>query len=156
MEKYGLSMILPKEIRENFVLVDVKETETEWILTVEEKKDLIPEAAKQRDFGQGIVLNGYRDTLELIGSNLTNKLCYIRLKRRRWKIRGTKESFHNSYKLHPKGLQCTIEFGIFLKELNRQERREFFATWKNIRHIREEDFSLVSRIKRFFARKKDL
>ena len=63
MEKYGLSMILPKEIRENFVLVDVKETETEWILTVEEKKDLIPEAAKQRDFGQGIVLNGYRDTL---------------------------------------------------------------------------------------------
>jgi len=26
----------------------------------------------------------------------------------------------------------TIEFGIFLKELNRQKCREFFATWKNI------------------------
>jgi hypothetical protein len=37
-------------------------------------------------------------------------------------------------------MKATKEFGDFLKELPGQKRCEFFCTFKDIRHIREEDF----------------
>lgn len=111
------------------------------------------EAARRRQLGREIVQNGYLKPIELTDFPLKGKICYLLFTRRRWKIEGTKESFQNSYKLHPKGLKCTIEFGNFLKYINRHARHKFFISWANIRNIREKDFSLVSRIKRLFIRK---
>lgn len=143
-------ILLPKSLEDKFELKKIKEKETEWIIHFEEKKDNIPESAKRRQFGKNIVLNGYQREIELTDFPLKGKPCYLRFKLRRWKIQGTKESFQNSYKLHPNGLKCTIEFGDFLKGLDRRARHKFFLTWANLRHIREEDFSVVSRIKRLF------
>jgi len=148
-------ILLPKELENKFILEKLEERKTEWIAHFTENKNNIPERAKRKTFGEKIVLNGYQAPMELIDFPLKGKPCYLRIKRRRWKIKGHKESFQNTYKLHPKGLKCTIEFGDFLKGLSRRSRRKFFLTWKNLRHIGEKDFSMVSRIKRIFRRKTD-
>ena len=145
-------ILLPKLLENKFELQKLEEKAKEWIVYFVEKKENIPEAAKRRQFGKKVVQNGYLKPIELTDFPLKGKICYLRFTRRRWKIEGTKESFQNSYKLHLKGLKCTIEFGNFLKCLNRQARHKFFVAWSNIRNIREEDFSVVSRIKRLFIR----
>ena len=146
-------ILLPKELKEKFKLEKIEEKAGEWIANFVECEDQLPEAAKRaRSNGEEIVLNGYQREIELTDFPLKDKICYFRFKRRRWKIKGTNESFENHYKLHPKGLKCTIAFGNFLKGLDRRSRHKFFITWSNIRYIREEDFSLVSRIKRVFNR----
>lgn len=148
-------ILLPKELKKKFKLKKLEERETEWVAHFEESKENIPSSAVHRQFGKKIVQNGYMKPIEITDFPLKGKICYLKFKRRRWKIQGTKESFHNTYKLHPKGLKCTYELCNFLKSLTRYARHKFFLTWSNIRHIREEDFSLVSRIKRVFRRKKD-
>ncbi len=144
------NILLPKHLKNKFELIELEEKKNEWIAHFVEKEDLIPNAAKHRTFGNKIVKNGFMRTVEVVDFPLKKKLCYFHFKRRRWKIEGTKESFHNKYKFHPKGQKCTFEFRDFLKYLGRRARHKFFLTWENIRLIREEDFSLVSRIKRFF------
>ena len=152
MEKIGLEIILPEILQKHFDLISAKKGEKEWVLELVEKESLIPESAKRRSMGKKVVLNGYRKKLELVTSPLSDLPCYLVITKRRWKIEGTRESYENHYKLHPKGLKCTIEFGNFLKGVGKRGRRKFFRTWPNLRHIREEDFSLVSRTKRLFAR----
>ncbi len=147
-----VGFMLPTIIREKFKIVRIQEKESEWIIYLEEHPENVPKNAKRRDCGEGIVLNGFQKQIEIIDHLLAGKPTYLRIRRRRWKIAGTKESYENDYNLHPKGLKCTHEFGDFLKELGRYKRRKFFRTFPNIRHIREKDFTLVSRIKRFFSR----
>ena len=149
-----VGFMLPQKIREKFKIVRIKEKEREWIIYLEEYPENIPESAKRRDYGAGIVLNGFQKQIELIDHTL-GKLTYLKIRRRRWKIAGTQESYHNEYNFHPKGLKCTHEFGNFLKGISRYKRRKFFRTFPNIRHIREEDFTMVSRIKRFFSRENE-
>ncbi len=156
MKTYGLEMILPEEIQKNFNLVEVKERKKEIQLYLTEKEENKPESAKRAESNEEkIVLNGYRSKLELIDFPLKGKLCYLLIKRRRWKIKGTKESFENHYKLHEKGVKCTIEFGNFLKSLNIYQRYKFFRTHPDLRNFWKENFSMVSRIKRFFRREKE-
>ena len=66
---------------------------------------------------------------------------YIRIHRRRWKKRGEdKKSYFNNYEFHPPGMKATNKFALFLKELTRQERSEFFCAWPSIRLISQKDF----------------
>ena len=148
MEKIGIEMLMPEEIRKKFELVKVEEKEREWIFDLVEKEDQIPSGAQHRSFGKKIVLNGYKDQLELVHVPIGRKICYLRLKRRRWRISETKETFHNTYNLHPRGLKCTHEFGDFLKGIGRRTRGKFFTAWEGLRHVREKDFSVVSNLKR--------
>ena len=145
-------MILPKELQENFELKKVKEKSTEWILYLTEKKDKIPTKAQHRAGDCKIVHNGYMKSIELTASHLKNKPCYLRIKRRRWKIEGTRKGYHNTYKLPPKGLKCTYEFLDFLKGIGKRSRDKLLLAWTDLRHIRQKDFSLVSRIKRLCKR----
>ena len=144
-------IILPKLVEEKFKIRQIREYEDEWIIDLIEKKENIPESAKRRTFGKKVVLNGYRPHIEITDYPLRGKIVYLRLKRRRWKIEGTKETYENQYKITAKGLKCTHEFGAFLKELGRYKRRKFFRTFPNIRHIQQKDFTMVSRIKRFLS-----
>jgi len=154
MKTYGLEMILPEEIQENFEIIQVKEKEQEIKLVLVEKEEKLPEKARrEKSNGEKIVRNGYCNLLELVDFPLKGKICYLELKRRRWKISGTNITYENHYKFHEKGVKCTLRFGNFLKSLGFIRRRKFFRAFPNIRHIREEDFSMVSRIKRFFKRR---
>jgi len=147
-----VGFMLPPIIKENFTIRKIEEKDKEWIIYLEEKPENIPREAKMRNFGRKIVLNGFQKQIELIDHTLSGKLTYLRIRRRRWKIQGTQESYDNHHNLHPKGLKCTHEFGSFLKYIGRYKRRKFFNAFPNIRHIREKDFTMVSRIKRFFSK----
>ena len=79
-----------------------------------EKPDLIPEKLK----GKEPVLNGYLHELELQTYPIQGKSCYLRLRRRRWKEKGTdgKQSYWNEYDFAAEGTKATKAFGAFLKE----------------------------------------
>ena len=147
MSKYGLEIILPEKIQENFELKKVEDLETEWKFHLIEKEDKIPPQVQHRSGDEKICKNGYMKPVELT-TFLTDKPCYLIVKRRRWKIQGGKKSYHNTYDLHPKGIKCTYGFLAFLKSIGRRSRAQFFDTWSDIRHIRQEDFSMVSKLKR--------
>ena len=129
-------LMIPKRYLENFEVTKMREKPNEWIIELTERKEKIPSKLQGKD----IVLNGYKEKVEIIDHTFVGKIMYLQFCRRKWKIRGSTESYFNTYKLHEPGMKCTPEFGGFLKELPRQERHKFFCAFPNIRHIREEDF----------------
>jgi len=148
--KHLEQILIPENLKDKFRLEKLEEKECEWIAHFVEKKENIPKDLKHGQLKDKISLNGYMKVVELVDFPLKGKPCYLRLKRRRWKSKDGLKSFHNSYIFHRKGQKCTIRFGIFLKSIGGRARRKFFIAWPNLRGVRKEDFSLVSRIKRIF------
>jgi len=138
-------LLMPKEWRDIFEIKGLREEKKEWILVLEEKKDCIPQE-------EGVILRGFRNPVEVIDYPFRGKPMYIRFYRRRWQKKGSDAVKTNEYEFHPKGMKATKEFGNFLKGLSRQECREFFLAFPDLRHIREKDFSLVSRCLEWFYR----
>ncbi len=73
------------------------------------------------------MLNGFLDPVEIIHFPFQGKLTYLKFYRRRWKAKGEKESYHNTYRFHRPGMNTTDAFGDFLKGLTRKEFDEFCA-----------------------------
>ncbi len=134
-------LLMPEQWRETFRIKKIMEKKSEWILLLEEKKDCVPQ-------GLDIILRGFRNPTEVIDFPFRGRPMYIRFYRRRWQEKEKKEVLSNDYE----GMKATKEFGAFLKGLSGQERREFFCAFPDIRHIRKEDFSLVSRCTQWFHR----
>ncbi len=135
--------IIPARMKGKFEIKKVeKRTERnpeEYWIYLEEKEDNYPESLKKRR-PEEIALNGFLDRLEILHSPFNNRLVYLQVYRRRWKLKGDKISHHNEYELHIKGMKCTEELGDFLKELTRQKRHKFFSDFPNIRYIGKENF----------------
>ena len=129
-------LLLKERFQKFFSVTELREKDNEWIMTATEKKELIPKELEWKD----TVLNWYKEEVEVIDFPFAWKSMYIHFIRRRWRERGWTKSYFNEYDLHPEWMKATKEFGDFLKELNRKERNEFFCAFKDIRHIREEDF----------------
>lgn len=110
-------LLIPKEILDSFTIEQIKEGE-EIIEIFLLEKELIPIALT----GKEAVLNGYMNPIELHNYPLQGKTCYLKLKRRRWKIKGTSNSTncHNEYDFAAEGTKATKAFGAFLKENNLQ------------------------------------
>jgi len=136
-----LGAIVPKELLNIFELADFKEKYNEFNMTLEEKESLVPDNIKDKNW----ILNGFCRPLELMSFPLKGKPTYIKIKRRRWKIRGTMKSYTNPYDLHYPGVKATKEFADFLKELDREALDEFLDTWPVYRRVWEKDTSLVQR-----------
>jgi hypothetical protein len=137
-------LLIPEQWRDTFEIKKITEKKTEWILILEERNECVPT-------GSDVILRGFRNPVEVIDFPFHGKPMYIKFYRRRYQV-GEGEVLSNTYNLHPKGMKATKEFGDFLKGLSRQERREFFLAFPDLRHIREEDFSLVSRCAQWFHR----
>ena len=106
-------LLIPKEILESFEIVSIKKNEE--IVDIELiEKALIPSQLK----GKQAVLNGYMNPIELQSYPIQGRKCYLKLKRRRWKIQGTTDSTncHNEYDFAAEGTKATKMFGAFLKE----------------------------------------
>ena len=129
-------MLIDDDYKSNFSVRDIREKSQEWIIELEERKELVPAVLKGKD----VVFNGFMNMVEIIDHPFKGKMVYLRFYRRKWKERGKKESYSNEYKLHPEGMKATPKFGNFLKELTRQERDEFFCAFPDIRHLWKEDF----------------
>ncbi len=124
-----LKLIVPKEITDNFELVEIVEKEHMITLSFEEFVNRVPEALQ----GKIVVLDGYINQLELQTFPLKDKTVYIALRRRRWKEKGvTTASYSNDYELHIEGMKTTKEFGAFLKEEFGLQPDEYNKLWKSI------------------------
>ena len=108
-------VLVPKEILEDFVVVDVHELRQEWLIILEEKPDRIP----ARLAGKDVALDGFYDSIDLISGVMMEQIIYLRIKRRRWKERGSKKQAHNQYDHQFEGMKTTKRFAAFLKEVDR-------------------------------------
>ncbi|MEI6062802.1 MAG: hypothetical protein WCR72_19015 [Bacteroidota bacterium] len=124
-----LKLIVPKEITDNFDLIEIVERTNMITLSFEELTSRIPKALS----GKEVVLDGYLNQLELQTFPLKDKTVYIALRRRRWKEKGDNtQSFSNTYELHVEGMKTTKEFGAFLKEEFGLQPDEYNKLWKSI------------------------
>jgi predicted transcriptional regulator len=124
-----LKLIVPKEITDNFELIEIVERTNMITLSFEEITSRIPKAL----IGKEVVLDGYLNQLELQTFPLKDKTVYIALRRRRWKEKGdSKQSYSNTYELHVEGMKTTKEFGAFLKEEFGLQPDEYNKLWKSI------------------------
>ena len=135
-----LSICLPTKWTDAFDITEFVERPSEWRLVMTEKMENIPPALVKKE----VVLDGYRDVLELIDFPLRGKLLYVSFVRRRWKEKGNTVGHHNVYDFHPEGAKVTHDFGNFLKGLTRDEFAEFCLVWPGVRNCWEEDRCMVS------------
>jgi hypothetical protein len=110
-------VLVPKEILEDFDVVDVQELKTEWLIVLEEKRDRIPDCLA----GNDVVLDGFYDSIDLISGVMMDQIIYLRIRRRRWKLRGCTKHHHNQYDHRFEGMRTTKRFATFLKEVDRYE-----------------------------------
>ena len=107
------SLIVPENILENFEIERVEEQENTLNIYLTEKQENKPDREVE------LVRNGYMNPVEIQSFPVQGKACYLHLKRRRWKKKGTQEDLHNSYKYTAESCKTTPEFGAFLKGFNR-------------------------------------
>jgi len=124
-----LSLIAPKEVTDNFQLIEIAENETVITLYFEELETKIPPELQ----GKEVVLDGYLNKLELQTFPLKDKTVFLAVRRRRWKEKGTADkSCCNNYNMHIEGMKTTNEFGAFLKEELGLQPDEYNKLWKRI------------------------
>lgn len=92
-----------------------------------------------------VSLNGYCKPIELMTFPAGGKPVYLKIKRRRWVVKGKKESYTNTYDLNYQGVKATKEFADFLKGLDREALDEFLNAWPVYRRMWEKNTSLVQR-----------
>jgi len=106
-----LKLLVPEEILEFFEVSDVRESKQAIELELRERKELIPESLN----GEDVVLDGFCNPVELQSFPLKGKPTFIKLFRRRWKRRGDRKHYANSYDFAQPGTKATHAFGAFLK-----------------------------------------
>jgi len=110
---------VPQYILEHFEFESYEDLPNIIKVHVVEKNDA--EHIPKEIFSEGkAVLDGYMNVLELQSFPTLGKEVFIYLKRRRWKLRGTTQGYHNTYEFTLEGMKATKEFGAFLKEIGRR------------------------------------
>lgn len=112
-------LFVSEEILAHFAVKSLKEDQGIILIDLVEKDDLdhIPKEIVR--LGK-VVKDGYMNPIELQSFPAQGKEVFLRLKRRRWKIRGTTKGYHNTYNFIETGMKSTKEFGSFLKEIGRE------------------------------------
>jgi hypothetical protein len=125
-----LGLIAPKELTENFELVEIAETALTITLYFRENESNVPEELQ----GKEVVQDGYLNKIELQTFPLKDKTVYLAIHRRRWKEKGkSTPSYNNTYNLHLEGMKTTNEFGAFLKEELGLQPSEYNKFWESLR-----------------------
>lgn len=107
-----LSLMFGYKIADNFIIEKVEEYKKHVDIKLKEKKELVPDILKGT---KKVVLDGYCNPLKLQAFPLKGKAVYLKLYRRRWKVKGTKKHYSNEYNLNEKGVKAIRELSSFLK-----------------------------------------
>ena len=107
------SLLIPIEILEFFEIDSIVEKEEDLFINLIEKLTCIP--SQEID----LVQNGFMNPQELNSFPITGKRCFLKLARRKWKLRGSdgSSSYTNTYDFTLDGTKATKSFGAFLKEI---------------------------------------
>ena len=115
-----ISAFVPEEILRDFELKEVKKECGVYRLYMDEKDDeshYPPELSEAKE----VVRCGYMNPCEIQTFPIAGREAFIYIRRRRWKEKGGRESYFNTYKYTIEGVKCTPNFGAFLKEIGRGE-----------------------------------
>lgn len=106
------SLLVPQEILNSFDITTIEEKEEDLLIYLLEKDSCLP----NNDLD--LVQNGYMNPVELNSFPIVGKRCFLRLTRRKWKLRGSdgSSSYTNTYDFALEGTKATKLFGSFLKE----------------------------------------
>ncbi len=126
-----VSVLFPEDISIHFEIKSVNEYSGRIEIKMEELAELVPDALYSKE---EIVLDGFCNPIELQSFPLKGKAVYLKLYRRRWKEKGKKEHFSNSYDTHPDGVKATKEFASFLKESFGQSPNQYNRDIKSSMH----------------------
>jgi hypothetical protein len=107
-----LSVFFPKEIMLHFEINEVVEKSGYIQIRFEELPELVPSSMR---VSKEIVLDGFCNPIELQSFPLKGKPVYLKLYRRRWKYKGSRKHYSNTYEFNPRGVKATKEFASFLK-----------------------------------------
>jgi len=113
IEEHILRLLVPQEILASFELNQIIENDTELLFDLIEKESCIPKELAWKE----AVLNGYMNVTTLQSFPQNGKQCYIHLRRRRWKEKGSidNKAYNNEYEFTASGTMATKSFGAFLK-----------------------------------------
>ena len=109
------ALLVPGGILKDFAIKKVEsEPSGGCIIHLEEKEGLsyIPKDILHE--GKAIA-NGFCNPIELLSFPANGKPLYLKIFRRRWRIRGTNRTASNSYQFNYPGMKTTKAFGDFLK-----------------------------------------
>jgi hypothetical protein len=112
-------IFVPSEILAHFEVIDLVEQSGIIFIELDEKNDAnhIPKSIVHQ--GKA-VLGGFCNSIDIQTYPAQGKEVFLRLRRRRWKKKGTTKTYSNSYEFIDKGMKATKEFGAFLKEIGRE------------------------------------
>jgi hypothetical protein len=113
LEAHILRLLIPEEILECFELNQIVENDDELLFDLIEKESCVPKSIQKEE----AILNGYMNTTTLQSFPQKGKRCYIHLRRRRWKLKGSNDNkgYFNEYEFTSPGTMATKLFGAFLK-----------------------------------------
>ena len=117
MNQELIQLFAPEVILSHFEYKEMEEISGVYRLCLDEKNDVShhPAALKGKS---DVILNGFMNPIELQTFPAKGKEVFLILRRRRWKLQGSEESYHNTYDFHELGMKATREFGAFLKEID--------------------------------------
>jgi hypothetical protein len=108
-----MRQLVPEDILRFFDVEKIDDKHSDEIkIYLIEKESLVPKSDNE------LVLNGFLNSLELSHFPSKGRKCYLVLKRRRWKEKGSRSNmnYFNNYDFTVEGTKATKEFAAFLKE----------------------------------------
>lgn len=107
-------VFFPLEIVENFELSEINNFAEYIEIRFNELPELVPSELTGKE---GIMKDGFLNPIELQTFPAKGKPVYLKLYRRRWKLRGEPETYWNNYQFNPYGIKATNRFANFVKKL---------------------------------------
>lgn len=144
-----IRMVLPEDLLFSFDIAGIDSNKKEVKITLTEKKDLIPKELIDIVWWDEskVVLDWYCRSIELMDFPMRERVTFLILKKRKWKLKTEiwinnlywDKSFSNEYSLNFPWMKTTKKFGLFLKELTREELDELLNSFPVYKNLFKED-----------------
>lgn len=114
MDKDFLGLFLPAGILEYFEISSIAQKQDAYYIGLDER-NIIPEEYSAHHLES----KGFYEASLVQDFPIRGKACYLKVRRRRWKVEGSGQIVSRNWELVAKGTRMTREFASFLKALHR-------------------------------------
>ena len=107
-----LELILPREILEHFIVINLVIQAKEVHLYLDKRPE-VPDEYQ----GEKLISKGFHPEAVIQDFPLRNKALYLHVRRRKWEVESTKKIVSKTWNLMADGTRYSNEFATFLKGL---------------------------------------
>jgi len=119
MDQSLIEVFLPEGLLDYFKVTSVERKEDSYQICLEEQ-DTVP----QEYSGQKLLSKGFYDEITVHDFPIRAKACYLKIRRRRWKVVENGRIISRDWGLVAQGTRLTEEFAAFLKAVHRYNTGE--------------------------------